>query len=145
MGSTTKTVLLLGDQNDPFVQGIDYLYKQAETQPWLASFLADNVSILKEQMTHWESTLRETMGVFHTFQELADKYRTKPDPVGMSHGFLVFIMRQALLLQYVFFFFFTIMGAIKHGNNLLTNDIELPSGSPALSTTPKRYQSAEVY
>lgn len=101
MGSTTKTVLLLGDQNDPFVQGIDYLYRQAETQPWLASFLADNVAILKEQITHWESTLRDTMGTFHTFQELADKYRTKPDPVGMSHGFLVFIMRQALLLQYV--------------------------------------------
>ncbi|CAN8099864.1 unnamed protein product [Discula destructiva] len=101
MGSTIKTVLLVGDQNDAFVQGIDYLYKQAETQPWLASFLADNVAILKEQMTHWESTLRDTMGVFHTFQELADKYRTKPDPVGMSHGMLVFIMRQALLLQAV--------------------------------------------
>lgn len=99
MGSITKTVFLVGDQNDPFVQGIDYLYKQAETQPWLASFLADNVAILKEQMTHWESTLRDTMGVFHTFQELADKYRTTPDPVGMSHGMLVFIMRQALLLQ----------------------------------------------
>lgn len=99
MGSTVKTVLLVGDQNDPFVQGIDYLYKQAETQPWLAAFLADNVAILKEQMTHWESTLRDTMGVFHTFQELADKYRTTPDPVGMSHGMLVFIMRQALLLQ----------------------------------------------
>lgn len=101
MGPHTKTVLLVGDQNDAFVQGIDYLYQQAETQPWLASFLADNVAIVKEQMTHWESTLRDTMGVFHTFQELADKYRTTPDPVGMSHGMLVFIMRQALLLQSV--------------------------------------------
>lgn len=101
MGSTSKTVLLVGDQNDPFVEGIDYVYKQAETQPWLAAFLADNVAVVKDEMSHWEHALRDTMGVFHTFQELSEKFRDEPDEIGMAHGLLVYIMRQALLLQCV--------------------------------------------
>lgn len=101
MGSTSKTVLLVGDQNDPFVEGIDYVYKQAETQPWLAAFLADNVAVVKDEMSHWEHALRDTMGVFHTFQELSEKFRNEPDEIGMAHGLLVYIMRQALLLQCV--------------------------------------------
>ncbi|KAI9711403.1 MAG: polyketide synthase pks13 [Chrysothrix sp. TS-e1954] len=96
-----QTVLLFGDQSDGFVDGIDYICKQAEHQAWLRSFLADTSTVLHDEMKHWEHTLRELLGNFKTVQELSDQFRHRGDDSGLAHGLLVFIMRQSLLLQCV--------------------------------------------
>ena len=101
MPPLAQTVLLFGDQSDAFVEGIDYICKQAEHQPWLRSFLADASAVLNDETRYWERALRESLGSFHTIQELSDQFRHQGDGIGMAHGLLVFIMRQSLLLQSV--------------------------------------------
>ena len=98
MQPLTQTVLLFGDQNDNFVEGIDYIYKQAEHKPWLRAFLADTVAAIHDEVRQWEHALRETLGYFRSIQELSDRFRDKDDDIGMAHALLIFIMRQALLL-----------------------------------------------
>ena len=96
-----QTVLLFGDQSDAFVEGIDYLCKQSDQWPWLQCFLSDTLLVLQDETRQWESALRQSLGSFHTIQELSDQFRHQDDDVGMAHGLLVFIMRQGLLLQSV--------------------------------------------
>ena len=98
---STQTVLLFGDQSDAFVEGIDYIYKQAEHQPWLRLFLAETCTVLKDETKHWERPLREVLGSFSSIRELSDRFRHQGDVSGLAHGLLVFIMRQSLLLQSV--------------------------------------------
>ena len=98
MQPLTQIVLLFGDQNDQFVDGIDYIHIQAEHKLWLRTFLADTVAAVHDEIGQWEHALRETMGGFRTIQELSDKFRVKGDDIGMAHGLLIFVMRQALLL-----------------------------------------------
>ena len=101
MSPSTQTVLLFGDQSDAFVEGIDYIYKQAEHQPWLRSFLTDISAVLKDETKHWEPATRESLLNFHTIHDLSDQFRHHGDETGLAHGLLVFIMRQSLLLQFV--------------------------------------------
>ena len=103
MPQSAQTVLLFGDQSDAFVEGIDYLCKQAEHQPWLQLFLGEASAILNVETRHWELALREVLGSFHSIQELSDQFRHRGDVSGLAHGLLVFIMRQGLLLQSVSF------------------------------------------
>jgi hypothetical protein len=99
MAPPEQTIVVLGDQTDPFTDGIDYIYHQAQYQPWLQSFLADSHAAFKDEMKHWDHELKESVGTFDTFHQLCDRFRYEADDTGIPHGVLVFIMRQALLLQ----------------------------------------------
>lgn len=99
MGSTHPAVLLCGDVTDSWVDGIDHIYDQATTTPWLQSFLVQLFAALKSEVKAMESFLRETFGACSSFQELAQKYRHSGDQVGMVHALLLYTVRAALLLE----------------------------------------------
>lgn len=102
MGPTHPTVLLFGDLTDTWVNGMDYVFGQTTTTPWLQSFLNDLFSALKAEVRGMDSFLRESFGACSNFQELAQKYRRLSDQVGLVHAMLLYAVRAVLLLEYVF-------------------------------------------
>lgn len=101
MGSTdpVHTVLLFGDVTDSWVDGIDYLYGQAATTPWLRPFLGDLFAAFKAEVRSMDRFLRDSFGACSNFQELAQIYRHASDEVGMVHAMIIFAVRAARLLQ----------------------------------------------
>ncbi|KAG8527707.1 Type I Iterative PKS [Bacidia gigantensis] len=99
MGSTQPTVLLFGDVTDPWVDGMDYVCRQATTTPYLKAFLEDLFSAFKAEVRGMDRFLRESFGSCSNFQELAQKHRHSGDKVGMVHGMLLYTVRAALLLK----------------------------------------------
>ncbi|KAJ6190544.1 conidial yellow pigment biosynthesis polyketide synthase [Penicillium mononematosum] len=93
------TVLLFGDVTDPWVDGIDYVYSQAATRPWLRSFLGDLFSVLKAEIRTMDRTLQDSFRDCSGFQELADRYRYTGDDFGMAHAMLIYAIRAVLLLE----------------------------------------------
>jgi hypothetical protein len=102
MGSTQPTVLLFGDVTDSWVDGMDYVFREATTTPWLRAFLEDMFSAFKAEVRGMDRFLRESFGSSSNFQELAQKYRQIDDSVGMVHAMLLYTVRAALLLKSVF-------------------------------------------
>lgn len=101
MAPNKKTVLLFGDQTDSWVDGIDRLYQDAASTPWLQSFLHDLIYAFKTHTVGMDTVLRESLGGFATLQELAEKYRYTTDDVGMAQAFLIYTVRAGILLKYV--------------------------------------------
>lgn len=101
MDSNHHTVLLFGDVTDPWVNGIDYVYSQAATKPWLQSFLGDLFSVLKAETRTMDRVLQESFENCSSFQELAERYRDTGDEFGMAHAMLIYAIRAVILLEYV--------------------------------------------
>lgn len=103
MGSTPPTVLLFGDLTDSWFEGMDYVFNQATTTPWLQPFLNDLFSAFKAEVINMDGFLQESFGHCSNFQELAQKYRRSSDQVGLVHAMLLYTVRAVLLLECVFF------------------------------------------
>lgn len=103
MDSNRPTVLLFGDVTDPWVDGIDDVYSQAATRPWLQSFLDDLFSVLKAEMRTMDRALQDSFRGSSSFQELAEKYRYSGDDFGMAHAMLIYAIRAVALLEYVLY------------------------------------------
>jgi hypothetical protein len=101
MGSTHPIVLLFGDLTDAWVGGMDYVFSQASTTPWLQSFLDDLFSAFKTEVMDMDSFLKESFGACSNFKELAQKYRRSRDQVGLVHAMLLYTVRAVLLLECV--------------------------------------------
>lgn len=101
MDSKNPTVLLFGDVTDPWVDGIDYVYHQASSRPWLRSFLGDLFSVLKAEIRTMDRTLQDSFRDCSGFQELAERYRYTGDDFGMAHAMLIYAIRAVVLLEYV--------------------------------------------
>lgn len=102
MSLTHPDVLLFGDLTDAWASGIEYVFSQAATTPWLQSFLDDLFSAYKAETRGMESFLYESFGPCSNFKELAQKYRRSSDDVGLVHAMLLYTVRAVLLLQCVF-------------------------------------------
>lgn len=97
------TILLFGDQTDSWIDGIDHLYKQAISTPWLQSFLdelscAFNTEIKAAMLDH---ALLDSLGHFSNLQELNERYRHTTDDLGMVQSLLIYAMRAGTLLHWV--------------------------------------------
>lgn len=103
MGSTPPTVLLFGDLTDSWIDGMDYVFDQATTTPWLQSYLKDIFSAFKAEVRNMDGFLQESFGHASNFQELAQKYRRSTDQAGLVHAMLLYTVRAVLLLECVFF------------------------------------------
>ena len=99
MESPLQTILYFGDQTDPWVDGIDQLYRQAATIPWLQSFLDDLVQVFKEESKGMDRVLQDGLGDYSSLHELADRYRYTTDEMGMVYAILLHAVRAAMLLQ----------------------------------------------
>jgi len=99
MGPTYPTVVLFGDVTDSWLHGMDYVYDQVPTKPWLHSFLDDLFSVLKTEVRSMDQFLRESFGTCSNFQELAQKYRHSSDEVGMVHAMLLYTVRASIMLE----------------------------------------------
>ncbi|KAG7289996.1 Non-reducing polyketide synthase rads2 [Staphylotrichum longicolle] len=99
----TKTVLVFGDQTDSWLGGLDQVYKQASSTPWLQSFLDDltNTMTAEIRSAMLDRALQDTLGAFSTLQELGERYRHTTDELGMAHALLLHAVRSATLLQWV--------------------------------------------
>ena len=99
----TKTVLIFGDQTDPWLDGLDQVYKQAGSTPWLQSFLDDLTDAIKAETkaAMLDRALQDSLGTFSTLQELGERYRHTTDELGMAHALLLHTVRAATLLQWV--------------------------------------------
>lgn len=99
MASSPQTILYFGDQTDSWADGIDQLYRQAATTPWLKTFLDELCQAVKEESAGMDWVLRDSLGVYSSFLDLADRYRHTTDEVGMAHAVLLHVVRAAMLLQ----------------------------------------------
>ncbi|KXH65978.1 beta-ketoacyl synthase domain-containing protein [Colletotrichum salicis] len=99
MVNSQKTILFFGDQTDPWVDGIDYIMKQAGLAPWLQCFMTDLCTKIKSELKNVESTITESLGEFSSIYELAEKYRHAVDETGVANAILIYTMRAAMLLQ----------------------------------------------
>ena len=99
MESSPQTILYFGDQTDAWVDGIDQLYRQAATIPWLQTFLEDLLQVVKEETKGMDHVLRDSLGDYSSLLELADRYRYTTDEVGMARAILLHAVRGAMLLQ----------------------------------------------
>jgi len=102
MGSTPPSVLLFGDITDTWVDGMDYVFGQATTTPWVRCFLEDLFSVSKAEIRGMDTFLQESFGACSNFQELAQKYRYSSDQVGLVHAVLLYTVRAVRLLECVF-------------------------------------------
>ncbi|ESU07824.1 hypothetical protein FGSG_02395 [Fusarium graminearum PH-1] len=100
MAPNKKTILLFGDQTDSWVDGIDRLYQDAASIPWLQSFLDDLTHTFKTHTVGMDAVLRNSLGDFANLQELAEKYRYTTDDVGMAQAFLIYAVRAGILLKW---------------------------------------------
>ena len=99
MESSSQTILYFGDQTDGWVDGIDQLYRQAATEPWLQAFLDDMLRVVREESKGMDHVLRDSLGDYSSLLELADRYRYTTDEVGMARAVLLHAVRSAMLLQ----------------------------------------------
>ncbi|KAJ0329999.1 hypothetical protein COL5a_003829 [Colletotrichum fioriniae] len=99
MAHSQKTILFFGDQTDPWVDGIDYIMKQAGLAPWLQCFMSDLCKKVKSELSNFESPITKSLGEFSSIYELAEKYRHKIDETGVANAILIYTMRAAMLLQ----------------------------------------------
>lgn len=99
----STTVLLFGDQTDTWVDGIDQLYQQAASTPWLKSFLDQLADVIKEEARKitLDRAIQDSLGHFSSLQELGEKYRYSADELGVVRCLLLHTVRAATLLQWV--------------------------------------------
>jgi hypothetical protein len=101
--ASATTVLLFGDQTDSWVDGIDQLYKQAASTPWLKSFLDKLYDAIKAELkiTTIDRALQNSLGHFSSLQELGERYRHSTDDLGVVRSLLLHTVRAGNLLQWV--------------------------------------------
>ena len=100
--SAATAVFLFGDQTDPWIDGIDQLFKQAASTPWLNSFLDQlaNDIYAEAKIVTMDPALRDSLGHFSSLQELSDRYRHSTDEFGMVRALLLHTIRAGTLLQW---------------------------------------------
>ena len=101
--SAATTVLLFGDQTDPWVEGIDQLYKLAASTPWLKLFLDELADVVKAEAKSatLDRPLRGSLGHFSSLQELGERYRHSAEEYGLVRALLLHTIRAGTLLQWV--------------------------------------------
>lgn len=101
--TSPTTILLFGDQTDPWIDGIDQLYQQAASTPWLKSFLdqlADVINAEAKNIT-LDRAIQDSLGRFSSLQELGERYRYHTDSLGVVRCLLLYTVRVGTLLQRV--------------------------------------------
>ncbi|KAE8350732.1 conidial yellow pigment biosynthesis polyketide synthase [Aspergillus coremiiformis] len=103
MPQSTTTIFLFGDQTDSWAEGIDQLYKQAASMPWLKSFLDKLADVINEEIktSMVDRALQDSLGHFSSLQELGERYRHSDDDFGMARALLLHTVRAGFLLQWV--------------------------------------------
>lgn len=101
--ASRTTVLLFGDQTDSWADGIDQLYKQASSTPWLRAYLDKLSNVIKAEakIITMDRTLQNSLGNFSSLQELGERYRHTTDELGMVQALLLHTVRSGNLLQWV--------------------------------------------
>ncbi|KAI9717847.1 MAG: polyketide synthase pks13 [Chrysothrix sp. TS-e1954] len=101
MEQMQRTVLLFGDYTEPWTDSIDSLSEQADSIPWLQSFLNDVVLLIKDHRKDLEPFLQASLGHFTDLQDLADRWRHTEDELGFVQVLMLYTVRAAFLLQWV--------------------------------------------
>ena len=101
--TSRATILLFGDQTDPWIDGIDELYHQAASLPWLQSFLDRLTDTFKDEAKKLtlDRTIQAGLGRFSSLQELGERYRHDVDDLGVVRCLLLHTVRAGTLLQWV--------------------------------------------
>ena len=97
------TILLFGDQTDSWVDGIDELYRQAASTPWLKSFLDQLAGVINAEAKNitLDRAIQDSLGHFSSLQELGERYRHSTDELGVVRCILLHTVRAGTLLQWV--------------------------------------------
>ena len=98
-----RTILLFGDQTDSWTDGIDQLYQQATSTPWLQSFLdqlSDAINAEARDIT-LDRAIQDSLGHFSNLQELGERYRHNNDDLGVVRCILLHTVRAGTLLQWI--------------------------------------------
>lgn len=99
--SAATTIFLFGDQTDPWVDGIDQLYKLAASTTWLKSFLDKLADVVKAEAKSatLDRALQDSLGHFLSLQELGKRYRHSVEEFGLMRALLLHTVRADTLLQ----------------------------------------------
>ncbi|KAG8156824.1 hypothetical protein KVR01_013237 [Diaporthe batatas] len=94
-----RTIILFGDATDSWVDGIDQLYSEAVSTPWLRHFLDQmtNVVATEARATTMDRSLQDSLGYFSSLQELGDRYRHSSDDFGLVQAILLHAARAGLV------------------------------------------------
>ncbi|KAI1771029.1 non-reducing polyketide synthase [Hypoxylon cercidicola] len=98
-----ETVFLFGDATDSWVDGLDQLYRQAASTPWIKGFLERMTDVItaEAKATTMDRALQESLGHFSSLQELGERYRHGKDQFGVVQALLLHVVRAGTLLQWV--------------------------------------------
>ncbi|PSN68461.1 conidial yellow pigment biosynthesis polyketide synthase [Corynespora cassiicola Philippines] len=98
-----RTIFLFGDVTDSWVDGLDQLYKQSASVPWLKEFLAKMTGAVtaEARAATMDRSLRASLGHFSSLQELGERYRHTPDRFGLVQAILLHTVKSGTLLQWV--------------------------------------------
>lgn len=101
--SAVTTILVFGDATDSWVDGLDQLYKQAGSTPWLNSFLDKLADVINAEVNNStiDRTLQDSLGRFSSLQELGERYLHSNDELGVVRALLLHTVRAGTLLQWV--------------------------------------------
>ncbi|KAL2401278.1 Non-reducing polyketide synthase curS2 [Exophiala dermatitidis] len=98
----TRTVVIFGDITDPWVDGLDQLFKQSVSTPWLKSFLDELAGVVRAEAKSvlLDRALQDSLGHFSSLAELGEKYRHTTDEFGLARAILLHAVRAGFLLQW---------------------------------------------
>jgi 3-oxoacyl-(acyl-carrier-protein) synthase/malonyl CoA-acyl carrier protein transacylase len=101
--SAVTTILVFGDATDSWVDGLDQLYKQAGSTPWLKTFLDKLADVINAEVRTctMDMTLQDSLGRFSSLQELGERYLDSNDELGVVRALLLHAVRAGFLLQWV--------------------------------------------
>ena len=100
---TATTVLLLGDATESWVDGLNQLYKQAASTPWLNTFLDEltETIALEARAASLDRSLQDNLGHFSSLTELSDRRRYESEQFGLVRAHILHAGRAGNFLQWV--------------------------------------------
>jgi len=96
-----QKIFLFGDQADAPIPMIRRVIERSRESKHLQSFLQSAIDTVQLEVLNLTQVERNTVGSFHSVQDLAERYTNKDDRFGIAQMVLVFIARIGELILYV--------------------------------------------
>ena len=96
-----QKILLFGDQTDTPIPMIRHVIEKSRHSKNLQLFLQSAIDNVQLEVTKLTPAERDTLGSFHSVQDLTECYKNKKDRFGIAQMVLIFIARIGELILYV--------------------------------------------
>lgn len=96
-----QRILLFGDQTDTPIPMIRRVLEKSRHSKNLQLFLQSAIDTIQLEVAKLTPAERDSLGSFHSVQDLTERYKTKQDRFGIAQMLLVYIARIGEFIAYV--------------------------------------------